>query len=230
MRKWMMLLAGLSVSAVLLAQLCRDGVLQYRSARAAEPSARQELELPLAVEGTQLVAVELAEYEGPFWEDGSGQEVAGICALVIENRGGIMASQGAVTLETEDARLVFEFSCLPPGARVLVPERNRAPAVQGGILLCKGWSAGIYPEITGAVTARAGGMDSLVLTNHTTQPIPNVTVIYKSYDRESDMYIGGVSHSLFLERLQSGESRIVNPPTYAAPYSKVVCVLPGTGQ
>ena len=75
------------------------------------------------------------------------------------------------------------------------------------------------------MTATAQGMGNLVFTNHTTQPIAQVEAWYRSYDAQSEMYIGGRADHILIEDLMSGEERLVSPFRYAKGYSKVVCIL-----
>ena len=156
MHKWGILAVGLCVGGVLFAALTRRV--------AAEPAAEfcitepATIELPCAVADTQLVIRGTAVYEGPYWEDGSGEEVANVLALVVENTGGTMILQGQILLKTERGVLEFSVSWLPPDEAVLVLEKNRASAGDCEIYSCSGWNTTIYPEMTGAVTASEQGM------------------------------------------------------------------------
>ncbi len=181
--------------------------------------------LPYVVENTQLVIRELAVYEGPFREDGSAEEVAEVAALVVENTGGVMISHAWICVLTDQGILEFSLHWLPADGVALVPEYNRAPAGGYRILSAKGWNTTLYPEISGAVTADEQGMGELVFTNHTTQPIATVEAVYRAYDSESGMYIGGSAETVELTQLQAGESRSITPAYYACGYAKVVYIL-----
>lgn len=222
MHRWGMLAVGLCVSGMLLAALT--------SRVAADPpqevpAAREAVALPCAVENTQLLIREPAVYEGPFWEDGSGEEVSDVFALVVENAGGTMILQGQILLETEAGTLEFVISWLPPDAVALVPERNRAPAREVRITGCSGWNTTIYPEMSGAVTAAEQGLAELVFINHTTQPITQVEAWYRSYDAQSGMYIGGRAERVRMVDLMPGEERKLSPYRYVKGYSRVVSIL-----
>lgn len=223
MHKWSILTLGLCVGGVLFAVLARQ--VAAEGPREIIPVEPEPVGLPCAVRDTQMTVRETAVYEGPFWEDGSGEEVSDVFALVVENTGGTMILQGQITLETETGIMEFVISWLPPDAVVLVPEKNRANSCGGQILECNGWNTTIYPELSGAVTATAQGMGNLVFTNHTTQPIAQVEAWYRSYDAQSEMYIGGRADHILIEDLMSGEERLVSPFRYAKGYSKVVCIL-----
>ena len=222
MHGWEMLTVGLCASAVVLSAMSSRGMAEEPQGSAAEYVA---LEFPYSVEDTQMTILELAAYEGPFWEDGSGEELGGVAALVVKNTGGTMIHQGKITLCTDLGTLEFMLSWLPPNGTVLIPECSRAPVDPYQPWSCSGWNTTIYPEMTGAVTASEQGLGELVFLNHTMQPINSTEAFYKFYDEESCMYIGGNTFSVKLEQLQPGEERVIAPPCYACGYAKVVCIL-----
>lgn len=220
MRRALLLIVGLGTGGLLLLALYVNAAAQYTYPR--ETAAQL---LPADIEGTSLRAVQLAVYEGPFWEDGTGEETVDIAALVLENTGVCFVIDGAVVLDWGEDRLVFELSWLPPGEKVLVLEKDRKSyrEIKDGI--CYGWTSEDYPETTEAVTVEPAGETSLAFTNRTDSVVPGVSALYKHYDEESDMYIGGITYSMPVELLQPGEIRIVTPWRYAAGYSRVVCVM-----
>ena len=223
MYKWSILAVGLCVGGVLFAALARH--VAAESAGEACMTEPEVIELPCALRDTQMTVREIAAYEGPYWEDGSGEEVADVFALVVENTGGTVILQGEIFLKTEYGVLEFEISWLPPEGVALIPEKNRASFCGARILECSGWNTTIYPEMTGAVTAEERGMGELVFVNRTTQPISRVEAWYRPLDPQSEMYIGGSAQGVVLEDLQPGEERAVLPFRYAKGYSKVVSIL-----
>lgn len=228
MHKWGILVIGLCVGGVLFSALVRQAAAEAPGENI--PDTLQPMDLPCRVRDTNMVIRAIAAYEGPFWEDGSGEEAADILALVVENIGGTMILQGEILLRTERGELRFCVSWLPPDSVVLIPEQGKASAGEIQILDCGGWHTTIYPEMTGAVTAREQGMGELVFTNHTTQPIAQVEAWYRSYDAQSGMYIGGCAQTVVVEGLQPEEERVISPYRYAKGYSKVVSILLDTSE
>lgn len=196
----------------------------------AEPTQTQQilqeqiLSLPCKVQDTQMVARLLACYEGPFREDGSNEEVVDVAALVVENAGGTMISEGAVILEWEDDRLVFELYALPPGEKALVLEKNKKPWREDDLTACYGWERREYPENMGHVEVRDRGGCTMLVINHTDGSVPVTHIRYKRYDEESGMYIGGICYEVTVKALAPGEWREINPHHYVSGYSKVVSV------
>ena len=50
-------------------------------------SKQQLCELPREILGCDLIAEQLIRYDGPFLEDGSGEEVTDVSALILRNCG-----------------------------------------------------------------------------------------------------------------------------------------------
>lgn len=219
MRRAMLLIVGLGTGSLFLVLLLVSVAEQYAAVQAQEMPPLT-LSFPCQVTGTQLQAVTLVSYEGPFWEDGSDQEVAGIAALVVKNTGDLYLAQGAVILEWRDLRMVFELTALPPGTQALVLEKDKAAFRQDLPKDCYGWEREEYPEYNGAVITKEGGV--LTVTNVTKTTVPLVTVRYKNYDASSGMFIGGITYTAEAQNLLPGETRAIAPYHYAYGHSRVV--------
>ena len=223
MRRTMLAVTSVGMGGILLVLFCASIVWQCVSAQAVEVS-EAVVPFPLDIAGSEMRALQLVQYEGPFWEDESEVEVVNTAALVIENTGGYIA-EGAVVLEWGEGRMVFELFDLPPGERVLVLEKDRQSFRQGTPSGCYGWETEAYPENTGHVTVEDAGGMHMAVTNYAAGVIPVVQIWYKSCDPGSGMLIGGISYSVTLRNLQPGERRHVSPYHYASGSSKVVQVV-----
>lgn len=223
MRRTMLAATSVGMGGILMALFCISITWQCVSARAVELSERA-VPFPYNIAGSDMRALQLVRYEGPFWEDNSEREVVDTAALVVENTGGYIA-EGAVVLEWGDERMVFELFDLPPGERVLVLEKDRQLFRHGVPSGCYGWETEAYPESTGHVTVEDAGGMYMAATNHTGSVIPVVRICYKSCDPGSGMLIGGISYSVELYDLLPGERRLVAPYHYASGSSKVVQVI-----
>ena len=223
MRRTMLAVTSVGMGGILLALFCASIAWQCVSTRAVELP-EVVIPFPCDIAGSDMRALQLVPYEGPFWEDDSETEVVDTAALVIENKGGYIA-EGAVVLEWGDGRMVFELFDLPPGERVLVLEKDRQPFRLEAPSACYGWETEAYPESAGHVTVEDAGGMFMAVTNHTNSIVPVIRICYKSCDPGSGMLIGGISYSVTLRDLQPGERRLVSPYHYASGSSKVVQVV-----
>ena len=224
MRRVMLLVFGIGTGGAILLLLI--GIVQAGNNGAEQKVfAFCDVFYPRSVMGTELLATATIRYDGPFWEDGSNEEVSGVAALVVENQGGLLVSSGAVILELGKDRMVFELSFLPPGGRVLVLEKDRKPYSHQTPITCYGWTQEEYPENPGLVSVESVGLSGLTLTNHTGCTVPGVEVQYKNYDQESGMFLGGISYCLMEKDLMPRETRMLTPACYSAWESRVVRIL-----
>ncbi len=224
MRRAMLLIFGFGAGGIML--LAWIAVVQGNgTGKDVKVYAPYDTFYPRSVMGTDLLAVEAIPYTGPFWEDGSNEEVSGVAALVVENQGGLLVTSGAVILETKKEWMVFEISFLPPGGKVLVLEKDRKRYCAPSAISCYGWTREEYPENPGLVSAEAMGLNGLMLTNHTGSTVPDIQVHYKQYDPETGMFLGGISYCVTENDLMPREVRVLNPANFAARESRIVQIL-----
>lgn len=223
MRRFLLLLVGLVWSGGVMFALCSSGARQYAQAREPETTALC-VELPCRVADTQLVAQQLVIYEGAFREDGSNREVGEVAALLVTNEGGTMVSEGAVILDWGADRMVFEVFSLPPGATVLVQEKNEKSYAETEFTACYGWNRTEYPENSGVVAVEETGSTCMLVINHANATIPLVRIRYKSIDPGSGIYMGGICYTVEVKDLRPGEIRMISPQHFLCGYSRVVGV------
>lgn len=223
MRRTMLVVTSAGMGGILLVFFCVSVIWQCVQVQAQElPPV--VMPFPCDIVNSDMKALRLVRYEGPFWEDDSEAEVVDVAALVIENTGGYIA-EGAVVLEWGEERMVFELYDLPPGERILVLEKDRQRFRRESPTGCYGWEMEAYPETTDSVTVEDAGGMWIAITNHTDSEIPVARVCYKTCDPGSGMFIGGISYSAEVRNLQPGERRLLSPYHYASGSSKVVQVI-----
>ena len=170
-----------------------------------------ELDFPMAVPETALSVLQLTSYEGPYLESVESQETVKSAAVLIENRGGLYVSQGAVVLEQAGKRLVFEIKDLPAGQRALVLEKDAQALDTFRGWSCYGWCWEEYPEQQSwiEVTQTSQG---LAVTNVTDQVFQVLHLTLKRQSDGADTLIGGVSLHRELQNLKPGETRFLSIP------------------
>ena len=172
--------------------------------------------LPYAVYETDVVAVRIGEYEGPYIEDGSYREVAKVSALLVRNNGSQVVESGEVILERGGLLLRFPFTMLPPGELVMVLEGDEKYCPEINFTACYGWADRLTaaPLPKDALELTQEGMGGLRVTNRAGEALGPVTLYYKTHDAQGNLYIGGRTYTVQ-----------VYPEHYAAGYSQVFLFL-----
>lgn len=171
-----------------------------------------------------LVVEAFTSYDGAFWEDGSGEEVSGVAALMVANTGTRMIEFGAITVEQGERTLHFFVYDLPPGTRCLVAERLRQPYSEGGARRCTAgvlrWS---FPEMSREEVNYVGTDERLTVVNCTARP-RNILVRYKRYDPEGAYFLGGMAFSAHFFGVEPQIPKTLIPEHYHAGQAQVVSV------
>ena len=188
----------------------------------------QGIELPVVV-AEDLVAESVMVYEGAFLEDGSDRPAVNIAALMLRNQGDTPILSAEVILEQGSVRLTFQADTIPPGAAVLVLEKDGKRYRKDTFTACYGWAqkGEDRPLIDSRVQVVEQGMATLLVTNPTDRVLTDLRIRHKSYYLDGDFYMGGVTYETRLDRLEPGQTLPVYPYHYAAGYSKVVEVRVG---
>lgn len=203
MRKVLLLLLGFGGGAVMAV------ILIQNTAHALAPL-DEPLSWPYAVEQTPLSVLGLVPYDGAYPEDGSRDPVTGVASIILENTGSTTLRNGAVKLLQGNQILVFSFTMVPPGARILVAEKSRLPYSAAPVKGCWGWtlelSAGKKLQI------EEYGRSGLTVTNLTDKTLAHVTIQFKLFDPTLQLYIGGYTYCVEVEALKPGIPRVI--PVY----------------
>lgn len=184
--------------------------------------------LPVVV-AEDLVAEYTVVYEGAFLEDGSDRPAVNIAALMLRNQGDTPIRSAEVILEQGSVRLTFQADTIPPGAAVLVLEKDGKRYRKDTFTACYGWAqkGEDRPLIDSRVQVVEQGMATLLVTNSTDRVLTDLRIRHKSYYLDGDFFVGGVTYETRLDRLAPGQTLPVYPYHYAAGYSRVVEVRVG---
>lgn len=188
-----------------------------------EEAPQAEITVPFSIEGTSLIAEKIVSYDGPFLEDGSGDEVFGVSTLVVKNTGTTGVEHARITLVVDDGFLEFDINKLPAGATVAVLEKNRAKYRSYSLyrgygeqsLLNEGW--GDWP-----VLIEPYDLGSFLITNNTENTLRNININYKNY--LPGIYVGGIAYHISYPFLQPGQSVVLYPEHYVSGYSTIVYI------
>lgn len=162
----------------------------------------------------------LGDYEGEFLEENSDEPVQCAC-LVLENTGVQMLEYVRIRLK----EMVFEATCIPPGEKVLVLEKNKCDFSLRpmDLAVCEEYRYG-EKSTQNSVYVSADGLRDLIVTNLTEEPLPSVQIRYKQYSPEAGLYWGGITYTAEVLALQPGESRCITPYRFLTDQGRIIDV------
>jgi len=227
--------SGLAVLVVLLMNVCGAPDKIGKRNQTAEPSEFETekcnvitIEFPFELPGTDLIIERNAVYDGPFLEDSTNKEVFDVMAVLLRNTGSVGVRNVELLLEQGSEKLYFEAETIPPGAAVLVLEKNATKVNNKPFtdyaLVCM--SLGDM-SMENSPDFEPLEMDKLKIINDTGLPLNNLWIYYKNYSQEADIYIGGITYKVGIRRLDPGKIQVIQLPYYAYGYSKIAAVMAG---
>ncbi|MBQ2785124.1 MAG: hypothetical protein IJF02_01280 [Oscillospiraceae bacterium] len=228
-RKWW-IVVGLVVAAICwesteVTKAAPTESLPAFQAQTTEPSVKKELEFPIVVKGSGLIAEHTAQYEGPFLENETQEPVSGVMALMVYNPGAGFVDNALLCLQQGERILLFEITMLPPGSRVLVLEKNGQLYSEEAFSQCVCLSLEFIPDMVAQDIIVSEENGTLVVENRSDRNVNGVTLCYKQFDHKEGFYLGGYTNRASIGNLLPGETRTVVPYRYVCGYSKVVAVL-----
>ena len=188
-----------------------------------EEAAAKSLQFPLTLPDSCLVVEELRCYNGPYWEDGSGEIVDNVAGLMVYNPTDRLIEFAAFSVEQGSHRLYFFVYHLPPMSRCLVLEYNRNSCDLSAVTACNElsirWS---QQELSREQIDYVGLGSQMTLISRDSRQLRHVTVWYKRYIKSEDYYLGGAVFSAHVFYLQTEERRTIWPEHYEAGCAKIV--------
>ncbi len=182
------------------------------------------VQLPVFIPDTTLVAERLVSYDGHYVEDGSEDYVTGIAALYLHNSGSAMVAACRVILRMESGLYRFEATCIPPGATVLVQEKNRKPYYNMDIYAVGGSaSKGNKPDLYETAICTEDFMRGLRLHNISETDYDGLCISHKNYDPDKNVYIGGITYVTYADSLNRAEQLDIWPVHFGKD-CKIVCI------
>ena len=202
MRRILLLIAGIAGSAIVAAILLQSTAYGL----AAE---KNSLHLPYTVDQTPLRVLAFEHFDGTYPEDGSCDPVKNVAAVILENTGSTTLQNGAVRLMQGKQILVFSFTMLPAGERILVMEKSRKSFSSDPVTSCWGWS--LNHTVDRNFQVEEYGRSGFIVTNLSANN-SNATICFKAYDTVRQMYIGGYTYRLTVQNLKPGIAKVL--PAY----------------
>ena len=184
---------------------------------------RVELKFPFLIEGTELIAEYFVCYEGDFFEDRSGEFIMDGAALCVYNRGDTDIEFASIHIETLDGVYCFEGTCIPAHGKVVILEKYKSSYPENPVYFAAGRTmATDKSSVLDELQIEAVDLGRIKVANNSDRVLEDILLYYKRYDRQWDIYIGGVTYAISVGSLQMGESIIICPSNYADGYSKIL--------
>ena len=169
------------------------------------------------------MAEELICYNGPYWEDGSGESVDNVAGLMVYNPTDRLIEFASFALEQGTQRLYFFVYHLPPMSRCLVLEYNRNSCDPGLVTACDELSIRWeQQEFSREQVDYVGLGPTMIIINRDARELRHVTVWYKQYIKSENYYLGGAVYSAHVFYLQPEERRSIWPEYYEAGCARIV--------
>ena len=183
----------------------------------------EPLQFPHILPDSGLVVEELQCYNGPYWEDGSGEIVDNVAGLMVYNPTDRLIEFASFALKQDSRRLYFFVYHLPPKSRCLVLEYNRIACDPSFVIacdeLCVRWD---QQEFSREYVDYVGLGPTMTIINRDARELRHVTVWYKQYIKTKDYYLGGAVYSAHVFYLQPGQQQTIWPEYYEAGCAKIV--------
>lgn len=169
---------------------------------------------------TPLIVESIASYDGAFYEDGSGREVMGVAAIMLRNSSDETVPYANVIVYTENCRYEFEATMIPPGAAVLIPERNALILSEQKIKRCFGWMTVLQSKLPQDIKIEMS--EGFTVTNQGPKTIRNLIVYHRTYIADGDFYMGGRAFETKIKRIAPAQCISVMADNFALGYSEIV--------
>ena len=187
--------------------------------------------LPHRISCTSICVNRVVSYDGPFYEDGTGREVLDIAALEICNQGDVVIPYACIIVKTEKREYLFQATMIPVDTPVLVQESHAQPYFTEEIVNIFGWNTVRKCSKTYDISIKETGIAELTLKNNSADRAENLTVYYRTYYSEGNVYCGGKAFSVKIPPIEPGETKKLHPEYYVSGYSRIVNIIsePWTG-
>lgn len=167
-----------------------------------------ELEPPDTTADGKLLFADYASFTGGYMEDGTGDMVENVAAVLVENLSDEYLEYASLTFEIEGKQAVFEVTGLTAGDAAWVLEKNRLQIDPDADFRFVTSSCGYLQDVTRSRWELMVTMSDGVLTarNNSEKAMHNVYVYYKRVHEDGN-YFGGITYRCDIGSLESGEQK-----------------------
>ena len=166
---------------------------------------------PHAILGTDLVVERIVAYSGPFVEDDTNDDVKEIAALALCNRGTQPLSCARIELKQGTRNLAFQVQTILPGEKILVLEENRMAFEIAPYDKCTAQIASDDSKVALSqdLVILQIAQDCALAQNQTVRTLRDVSIEYRYWSDEEELYIGGITQKEYIGELVPGQTAYV---------------------
>ena len=171
---------------------------------------------------------DVGSYAGLFFEDGSDEVVSGIMMILVTNESDRTLQYAQITLTNDEGdQAQFDLSTVPPGASVVVLEKNRLPYAEG-FANATTENVVFFPEeptVHGDKLQFQAHEGALNITNISGEDITgDIQIYYKN--SAADVYYGGITYMVRIKGgLKAGQLQQLMPSHFNAGNSEILFVV-----
>ncbi len=166
---------------------------------------------------------DFASYNGQYIEDGRDEVVENVAAIRVTNRTDSFLDLATVTVNIDGKNATFIVTGLPAGRSAWVLEANRMTVDKNAsfkLINCvTSFREGVIVK-SDKVTVSSDG-NVLTATNHTTEPLENVFVYYRTLHTDG-FFLGGITYLVDFGTLEPGGSASTTAGHYKEGSSEIV--------
>ena len=179
---------------------------------------------PAQVEGTTLQVLHTVCYEGADLERGEDTPLVNALGILVENTGQAHIRTAWVMLAGEGETYFFLAQDLPPGSRTILLETGGALWTGESFYSVTGGAATAPVDLLASGQLEIGDLDlgTVTVTNRTENTLTDLTLTYKNYLTDGDIYQGGIAYHHKIPILYPGQTLDITPSRYCAGYSRFV--------
>lgn len=141
-----------------------------------------------------VVCGEYSRFSGEYVEDGQGQPVQYVAAMLVTNQSDAFLDLATLTYLIDGKEATFVVTGLPPKTSAWVMEKNRMTIGENAVFQRKDCSAAFreHGGFTGEISLLADG-HNLTAINETDKTLKNVYVYYKVLHSDGNFF-GGITY------------------------------------
>ncbi len=197
----------------------------------------QETMPPIQIHIPENITIELHDglkigdvgsYTGLFFEDGTDEPVSGVMMILVTNESDRTLQYAQITLTNDKGEQAqFDLSTVPPGASVVVLEKNRMPFAEG-FGNAKTDNVVFFqeePTLHEDKLQFQSHQGALNITNISGEDITgDIQIFYKN--SAADVYYGGITYTVRIKGgLKAGQLQQLMPSHFSAGNSRIMFVV-----